>query len=217
MQEWIDLLMVLVAVTNLAILGVSRLRTCIRLSAIQGALLGCLPLMIGPLESWGPILLALVTIAMKGWTLPWLLERSLVEAHVQREVQPFVGYNASILIGVIAIAASFWLNSRLPLPFTPAGTLMIPSAFFGVLTGLFILVARRIALNQVIGYLVLENGIYAFGLVLMPHQTLLVELGILLDLFVGVFVMGIAIFQINREFDHIDADRMTGLRDWSDE
>jgi hydrogenase-4 component E len=94
---------------------------------------------------------------------------------------------------------------------------MIPTAFFGVLVGLFILVSRKIALNQVVGYLVLENGIYTFGLVLMPHQTLMVELGILLDLFVGVFVMGIAIFQINREFDHINADRMTGLRDWSDE
>ena len=217
MREWIDLLMVLVAVTNLAILGVSRLRTCIRLSAIQGAMLGCLPLMVAPLESWTPVLLALVTIALKGWALPALLERSLVEANVQREVQPFVGYNASILIGVIAIAASFWFNTRLPLPFDPPGTLMIPTAFFGVLVGLFILVSRKIALNQVIGYLVLENGIYTFGLVLMPHQTLMVELGILLDLFVGVFVMGIAIFQINREFDHINADRMTGLRDWSDE
>ncbi len=216
MQESIDLLMVIVIVTNLAILGVSRLRSCIRLSALQGALLGCLPLLVGPIESWIPILLAVVTVALKGWVLPVLLERSLVEANVQREVQPFVGYNASILIGILAVAASFWFHSRLPLPFDPPGTLIIPTAFFGVLTGLFILVSRKIALNQVVGYLVLENGIYTFGLVLMPHQTLLVELGILLDLFVGVFVMGIAIFQINREFDHIDADRMTDLKDWSD-
>ncbi len=58
----------------------------------------------------------------------------------------------------------------------------------------------------------MENGIYAFGVALVGGVPLLVELGVLLDVFVAVFVMGIAIYHINREFDHIDADQLDRLR-----
>ena len=61
----------------------------------------------------------------------------------------------------------------------------------------------------------LENGVYLFGIGVVRGTPMLVELGVLLDVFVAVFVMGIAIFHINREFDHIDTDRLTVLRDWT--
>jgi hydrogenase-4 component E len=66
---------------------------------------------------------------------------------------------------------------------------------------------------QVLGYLVMENGIYTFGMAMSESQPLMVELGILLDVFMAVFVMGITIYHINREFDHIDTDRMSALKD----
>ena len=88
-----------------------------------------------------------------------------------------------------------------------------PAALFTILVGLFLIVSRRKALNQVLGYLVLENGIYAFGVAPGAASVpLLVELGVLLDVFVAVFVMGIAIYHINREFDHIDADQLDRLK-----
>jgi hydrogenase-4 component E len=68
---------------------------------------------------------------------------------------------------------------------------------------------------QVLGYLVMENGIYTFGVGLVQGTPMLVELAILLDVFVGVFVMGIAIFHISRAFDHIDTERLRALRDWT--
>ena len=64
-----------------------------------------------------------------------------------------------------------------------------------------------------LGYLTLENGVYAFGAAVALQMPILVELGILLDVFVGVFVMGIAIFHISRQFDHIDTDRLVSLSD----
>lgn len=79
-------------------------------------------------------------------------------------------------------------------------------------TGLFLVIARRTAVNQVLGYLVLENGIYAFSLAMVRDVPFLVEIGVLMDMFVAVFVMGIAIYRINSEFDHIDSDRLTKLR-----
>jgi hydrogenase-4 component E len=89
----------------------------------------------------------------------------------------------------------------------------VPVAFFTILVGLFGIVARRKAVTQVLGYLVLENGIFAFGAVALRKAQFLVEMGILLDVFVAVFVMGIAIFRINHEFDHIDADRLAQLKE----
>ena len=59
----------------------------------------------------------------------------------------------------------------------------------------------------------MENGIYTFGVGLVSEGSLLVELGVLLDIFVAVFVMGIIIFHISREFDHLDTDRLSSLKD----
>jgi hydrogenase-4 component E len=98
------------------------------------------------------------------------------------------------------------------LPEPVMSSLIVPVAFFTIMSGLFLIVSRRKALTQVLGYLVLENGIYAFGVALVDKQPMLVEMGILLDIFVAIFVMGIAIFHINREFDHIDTDKLSGLR-----
>jgi hydrogenase-4 component E len=79
-------------------------------------------------------------------------------------------------------------------------------------TGLFLIIARRKALTQCIGYIVFENGIYAFGVAAAGEIPMLVELGLLLDAFVAVFVMGIAIYHIKQEFDHIDATELSSLK-----
>ena len=91
--------------------------------------------------------------------------------------------------------------------------MVLPLAMFNIMIGLFAIVSRRKALTQVLGYLVMENGIYAFGLAFALNEPLLVGLGILLDAFMAVFVMGITIFHISREFDHMDTDRLSALRD----
>jgi hydrogenase-4 component E len=106
-----------------------------------------------------------------------------------------------------------WLGGRLPLPVPAKSPLVVPLALFTTMVGLFAVVSRRKALTQVLGYLVMENGIYAFGLAFAHNEPLLIELGTLLDVFTAVFVMGITIFHINREFDHIDTDQLNTLRD----
>src|SRR6266478_2020071 len=88
--------------------------------------------------------------------------------------------------------------------------LIVHQSGFGWRAGL--LAAGNNALMQVIGYLVLENGIFVFGVITVVGTPLLVELGVLLDAFVGVFVMGIAIYHINREFGSIDVDRLSALK-----
>ncbi|HEX2970775.1 MAG TPA: NADH-quinone oxidoreductase subunit K [Tepidisphaeraceae bacterium] len=75
------------------------------------------------------------------------------------------------------------------------------------------MISRTKAITQVIGYLVLENGIFLFGLTLVRQMPILVELGILLDVFVGVFVMAIVVYHIRRTFDHMDTDELDQLKE----
>jgi hydrogenase-4 component E len=92
-------------------------------------------------------------------------------------------------------------------------TLLVPATLFTALTGLFTIIARKSAIMQALGYLAMENGISSFGMALAESEPFLVEMGIFLDAFMAVFVMGITIYQINKEFDHIDSDQLASLKD----
>jgi hydrogenase-4 component E len=214
MTIWVEGYLVLLALTSLWLLGSSRLLSCVAAVAMQGVLLGALPLVIRiDAPAWRLALQAGLSVGLKGIVFPLLLLRAIRSLGVRREVQPVVGYAASLLAGIGLLAASLVLGSRLPIPGALRPLLLVPAAFFTALTGLFIIVGRGSALMQVLGYLAMENGIAAFGMALAEREPLLVEMGTFLDAFVAVFVMGITIFHINREFDHIDSGRLSALKD----
>jgi hydrogenase-4 component E len=91
--------------------------------------------------------------------------------------------------------------------------MFVPASIATLMTGFLILTTRRKAISQVIGYLVLENGIFIFGLLLAEAMPIMVEAGALLDLLVGTFVMGIVINQISREFSSLDTSLLTSLKE----
>lgn len=214
MDIWIDFIAVVVLLMDLMVLSSSRIRTCIKIVAVQGVLIGLMPVIIGyPVVVSGATVSSIVTIILKGIVFPWLLLRALQEANIRKEVEPVMGYPLSLLIGVLVFVLSFLLSGRLIYNEQVVSSLVAPVAFATFFTGAFIIVSRMKAITQVIGYLMLENGIYFFGSVFLGEQSLLVELAILLDIFVAIFVMGIAIFHINREFDHIDIQRLSELKD----
>jgi hydrogenase-4 component E len=215
MNTWVDLVLILLILTNLQLLGSSRLVACIRTVAIQALLLGLLPVLMHWGDLSGVIAISVASTAIKAGVLPWLLRRALREAQVSREVEPLMGFGLSLVLGIVLLVLSIYLAGRLPLPTgaVATGRFAISVALFTSLAGLLLIVSRRKALMQVLGYLAMENGIYAFGLAFAVRESLIVELGILLDVFVAVFVMGIMIYHINREFDHIDTDRLSALRD----
>jgi len=211
---WIEGFLVLFMITSLWLLGSSRLLSCIAAVSVQGVLLAALPLLIGiDVPLWRLLLQAGVSLGLKGIAFPVLLMRAVRSVDARREMEPLVGYSLSIIIGVALLAGSLATGIRLSLPAAGMPALLVPSAMFTVLTGLFVIVGRRSAIVQALGYLAMENGIAAFGLALAEQEPLLVEMGTLLDAFMAVFVMGITIFHINREFDHIETDRLSSLKD----
>lgn len=213
MNSITDNIMTVLMLLNLALTASSRIASCIALVAFQGVGLALLPLFSREGPNARTIFLAALVIAMKGIVFPRLLARAVRGVNAHREIEPFIGYGVSIMIGVGLLAASFWVGGRLPLPVASGiSRFVVPGAIATILTGLFLLTSRRKAVTQVLGYLVMENGIAAFGLAVVAEVPLLIELGTLLDVFVGVFVMGIVIWHISREFDHIDVDRLSALK-----
>lgn len=204
--------LVLILATDLLLLGGSRIGALIRLSALQGVTLALLPLFVH-VPTGHVWLIAIGTTLVKGLLLPRLLRHALLSVGVRREIEPLIGFTPSMLLGLVALGASLWVGRRLPLPHPLASPLLVPTSLFTIMTGLLLVLGRRKALTQVLGYLVFENGIFAFGVSVVEDQPVLVEMGVLLDLFVAVFVMGIMVFHIQREFGSMDVSRLRNLRD----
>lgn len=220
MSGTLNLLIGLTMGLNLMALGSSRIPSLIRAMSVQSVVLGVMPLLIEHLFGWGallhawPVLLvAVATVVVKGVVIPRLLNRAMRAANIDRDMEPLIGYVPSILLGAGGTIAAMALARSLPLLPEHAGSLLVPGALASVLTGFVLLIGRTKAISQVCGYLILENGIYLFGLLLIHATPLLVEAGILLDLTVGVFVIGIIVDHIQRAFDTLDTRKLTVLRE----
>ena len=214
MSGTLNLLIGLAMGLNLVALGSSRLPSLIRAMSVQGMVLGLMPvLMEYDSLNWQVLAVTLATMVGKGVLIPNLLRRAMRAANIEREIQPFIGFIPSLLLGAGGTIAAMALARHLPLLPEHSGMLLVPGAIASVLTGFILLIGRAKAISQVCGYLILENGIYLFGLLLIHSTPLLVESGILLDITVGVFVIGIIVDRIQRAFDSLDTRKLTTLRE----
>ena len=209
-----DWLITGIILTSFVILGSAQLASLIRMVALQGALLSILPLLSrGSFANPHALALFIGSLAIKAVIIPLFLFRSLKQAKIRKEVEPIASLHFSLVGGGAILVMAFASLRAFPLPTAPFPTLIIPAALATVLIGFFLLISRTKAVTQVIGFLVLENGIFLFGMTIISEFPLTVEMGVLLDLLVGVFVMGIMIYHINKTFDHIDTAALSKLRD----
>ncbi len=213
MTDILNAVLVLVLVMNLFALGTSRLAAVIKLVGFQGALLGIVPLLAH--EHLGPAsyLAAATAVVLKGFVIPAIMMRALRAADIKREIEPLIGFMPSIILGAAATAFALVLTGGLSPAAQETSTLIIPASIATVLVGFILLTTRYKALSQVVGYLVLENGIFIFGVLLVEAIPLVVEMGVLLDLFVGIFVISIITNHINQAFASLDTRRLDALKE----
>jgi len=175
MNRWTDSLFILVVIIDFFLLAASRLRAMIRAAAAQGALLSLLALVLawGEAQVGHTIALAAGALVVKGALIPWLLYWAIHEASIRREVEPIVGFVPSLVLGALGVGAAFALSSYLPLPTGAVHAYLVPTALSTVWTGLLLIVTRRKAVTQVIGFLVLLTAILAgpVGLVVLVTAT----------------------------------------------
>jgi hydrogenase-4 component E len=212
METLLHLLLLLVILFNFFLLGSSRLVSCIRTIAFQGGIISLIPVLAHGF-SGHTLLLTSVAFLLKAIAIPYLLFRAIRQVHIRREVEPLIGYVPTLILGTLATAGAFIFSGRLPLIPEHSQSLFVPVGLATLATGFLMLISRRKAITQVLGYLIFENGIFIFGMLLTEAMPLMVEAGVLLDLLVGVFVMAILMHQINREFSTMNTDNLTSLKE----
>lgn len=190
---------------------VNRLKNCLYIAAFQGILVALIPLAVSDLKT-GALILALAVLLIKAVALPRLILYTIREIRSRREIEPKISYPLSIVFSLGGLLLALWLMSRMPLPGgAGAACLMAATPLFMLYTGLFVMISRLKAITLVIGFLIFENGIYLFGALPGLRNGMIPALGLGLDLLVGLFAYGVARFSINRSFDNLDRNRLSGL------
>lgn len=219
-ESWLNPLLVVVMLLNFSALVTSRLPTAIMLVGFQGVLIGLMPLLIHDIDM-RVVVLVLATVLVKGVVIPRTLLFAVREVGIEREIHPLFGFIPSLLMGAagtgVALAFSSTLIAGLPdgvdAETRSLAQSVVPTSLATVIVGYLLLVTRWRAITQILGYLVLENGIFIFGLLLVKAMPFLVEMGVLLDLFVGVFVMGVIIGHITRGFETDSTKHLSSLKE----
>lgn len=213
----IDVILVVILLSVLLSLASSRMMALVKNMALQGAMVSIAPLFLDPQSRLGNegILYFQLMLLIKAAIIPGLLYLAVTRVAIKREVEPIIGYHASLAVGLGLILLSATITRRLGLALSGDSSLLLITAITTLGGGLFLMMSRTKAITQVIGYLMLENGIYLVGTALTKHahNLYLVEFGVLLDLLVGVMIMGIILHNINRTFDDVDTAYLGQLKD----
>lgn len=213
MTEILNAFLMIILVLNLFALASSRIVTVIRLVAVQGVILGILPLLMHESLTVTAVAAAAAAIVVKGAVIPGIMLRALRDAQIKREEEPLIGFLPSIILGAVATGATLLLFGQIPLVGEKINHLIIPTSLSTILVGFILLTTRFKAISQVLGYLVLENGIYVFSLLLVEAIPLVIEMGMLLDLFVAIFVISIITNHINQAFSSMDTRQLATLQE----
>lgn len=219
MSAFSDALLALTLLSVLMSLAAHRLVALVKIMAFQGIVVSLIPIFLeySHAMSMGSILMLQVMILIKGFFIPGFIYVAVRKIKIRREIEPIVGYHASLFAGLLFILVSAFIADRIyaskSLP--AEHVLLMITAITTLASGLFLLMSRHKAITQVIGYLMMENGIYLFGTALakQTHTQYLVEFGVLLDLLVGIMIMGIVLNNINSSFDDVDTALLGQLKD----
>jgi len=164
---------------------------------------------------WEIYVAAGLTLVIKSIIIPKVLlyvTRNL-EIEFKVETNPYVSLRASVIISAFLVALSYFLTQQIPFKSDPIVSTYLPISIALFLIGLFVIVNRRSALNQVVGLLIIENGLFLFTLTLTHGVSLIIEMGIFADILVGIVISSILLLRISRTFDSLDVGKMQNLRD----
>lgn len=209
----VDTLLALVLLSVLFAFGSSRLPTLIRVIAFQGIVVSIVPFFLGHEMGFGGTVFTTATLLIRGIGIPLCIHLAIKKVAIRREVEPIVSYHASLLAGLVLIVAAIVVAPKFNLPQAGDNVLLLPSAITLLVAGMFLLMARRNAIAMVIGYIMLENGIYLVGTSLSIRALHIVEFGILLDVLAGVMIMAIILQNIKQAFDDVDTALLRTLRE----
>jgi hydrogenase-4 component E len=164
---------------------------------------------------WEIYIAAGLTLVIKSIIIPKVLTyvTRKLEIEFKLETNPYVSIRASVIISALLVALSYFLIQQIPFKSDPIVNVYLPVSMAQFFIGLFVLVNRRTVLSQVVGLLIIENGLFLFAMALTHGVSLLIEIGIFVDILVGILISSILLFRISRTFDSLDVGNLENLRD----
>ncbi|MBU0943663.1 MAG: hydrogenase [Proteobacteria bacterium] len=213
-----NIFLAMILLSVLLSLRSNRLMALVKLMAFQGIVVSAVPMVLDTAHglTFNLIMFFILLVLVKGILIPGMMSVAVNKVVASREIEPIIGYHASLFAGLIMIVFSVYITNQLNLASLAAShKLLLVTGITTMGAGLILLMARRKAITQVIGYLMMENGIYLIGTALAKevHTQYVVEFAVLLDLLVAVLVMGIVLNDINHTFDDVDTALLGQLKD----
>ena len=213
-SQIIDLCSALLLLTCFAIVAQRRLSACVDLFALQSVFLAVTAMLVALFTGiHHTYVAAALTGVIKVFVIPRVLKRIIERLNVTRELVMNINVPAGLLIcGGLVILAFFITQPIIPLGFLlTRDSLAIALAI--VLIGFFTMIARKKAVTQVIGFLVMENGLFLGATAAAYGMPLIVELGVLFDVLVGALIIGIYTHRIQDAFDSVDTSKLSVLKE----
>lgn len=212
--QLVNLLAALLLLVAFSMLSQRRILTLVNLFAWQGLILAVSTAIVA--YSTGQHHLyysALLTLLLKVLVLPWLLHRLIRKLEVKWDMETLINIPATMLVGIALVIFAF--NLAAPISQLAEGVTrgLLGIALASVLLSLLMMLTRRKAIPQVVGFLAIENGLFFAATSATHGMPLVVELGVALDVLVATFIFGIFFFQIRETFDSLDISHMERLKD----
>lgn len=210
----INSLAALLLLIAFAMLSQRRILSLINLFAWQGLVLAASTFVVGYSTGQAHLYFsAVLTLALKVLILPWILHRLIRRLNVKWDVETLINIPTTMLVGIGLVVFAF--NLALPIS-QMAGTITkstLGIAMASVLLSFLMMLTRRKAVPQVIGFLAMENGLFFAATSATYGMPMVVELGIALDVLVGTLILGIFFFQIREAFDSLDLRHLEKLKE----
>lgn len=213
----LEILAVAILVTAFLIVSSRSLLFYVRLFSVQSFLLGLVAIVVAVgFGEFHILIAAVLTIGVKAVAIPYVLNKIIDRIKVHKEVEFNLNITTSLLIcGVLVILADsvgkpiIDAQQMHALPVSK----VLPESIAMMMIGLFIMLARKQAVSQIIGLLTLENGLFLSGLSITYGMPLIVEIGIFFDILVAALILGVFVFRINETFDTVSVDTLRRLKD----
>jgi len=203
-----------VLVCAVTVLWLSSVRAVVRTVAVQGVALGCVAFTLGVhVGDAGLIATAAVVLALKGGAVPVFLSKAAGGGALERERRPLVNVPASLVASAALIVLAFTAARGVAAFVGTTTGALVPVGVATLLLGFFVLVARRRPIFQMVGLLLIDNGIALVAFLSTAGVPFLIELGVSLDVLLGVVVLMVLAQRLRSEFGDLDLDALQELHD----
>ncbi|CAE6926656.1 Hydrogenase-4 component E [Paraburkholderia domus] len=210
----INFLAAILLLLSFAMLSQRRILSLIHLYTLQGLTLVSANVILGYVTADVHLYIsASLTLVLKVGLIPWILYRLVRRLNVKADVESLLNIPATLLIGIVLVIVAFNVASPISQLASSVARGTLGIALACVLLSFMMMITRAKAISQVIGFLSMENGLFFAAAAATNGMPMIVELGIGLDVLVGILILGVFMFQIREQFDSLDIHHLEKLKD----